>query len=225
MKCLPSKWEGIGCCVVFKAHTCDDMPLFEKIPLLRTWFLWLLGKVFRVPDWTTLHSFSPSHRRARPFSTRWAGLGCATSNHTEIYKWLIFMRASTSGVCQGIWKPQPLFSASLHQNVWVYLLTICRCFDISCWFTECLMTHPWSEVIFQWVKDWLLVLPWAILSHFLTDYMLHSSKIKKWQPRMSPISVSYAWSLWVRKESRTHMASSAATLLHDNVSTHLVRQK
>ena len=108
-------------------------------------------------------------------------LGCATIFHPAMYEWLIFMRASTSRVCRGIWKPQPLFSASLHQSVWVYLLTISWCFDISlliCLMNERLMTHLWSEAISQQAKDWLLLLPGAISSHFCTEYMLQSKKKK-----------------------------------------------
>lgn len=116
---------------------------------------------------------SPCHPRASPsFKSRAGVLRCATIIHPAMDKWLIFMRASTSGVCRGIWKPQPLFLASLHQSIWVYLLTICWCFDISlliCLLNERLMTHPWSEVISQWAKNWLLLLPWAIPSHFLTE--------------------------------------------------------
>ena len=123
-------------------------------------------------------------------------LGCATIFHPAVYEWLIFMRASTSGVCRGIWKPQPPFSASLHQSVWVYLLTISWCFDISlliCLMNERLMTHLQSEAISQQAKDWLLLLPGAISSHFCTEYMLQSPKKKKkkrWQYWMS-LSVSY----------------------------------
>lgn len=126
--------------------------------------------------------FSPSHPRASPsFKGRAGVLPWATISHPAMGK-LIFMRTSTIRVCRGIWRPQPLFLASLHQSVWVYLLTICWCFDISlliCLLNERLMTHSWSEVISPWAKNWLLLLPWAIPSHFLTEWMLHSRQNKE----------------------------------------------
>lgn len=118
-----------------------------------------------------------SPQKTRPFLMSCPSmLGCANILRPKRYKWLIFMRASTSGVCRGIWKPQPLFSASLHQSVWVCLLTISPCFDISlliCLLNECLMRHLWLEVIAQRAEDWLFLLPWAIRSHFLIEKMLH----------------------------------------------------
>lgn len=144
----------------------DGTSLFEKIALLWALFLWLPEKAFEMSN-------CPSHLKSRPFFTSWPGmLGCATIIDPEMYKWLIFMRTSTTGVYRGIWKPQPLFSASLHQSIWVYLLTISWCFDISlmiCLMNECLMTHLRSEVTSQWAKGWLLLLPWAIPAHFCTE--------------------------------------------------------
>ena len=138
-------------------------------------FLSLPEKAFQLLNWTVPPSILPTQN--------WPGmLGCATIFHPAVYEWLIFMRASTSGVCRGIWKPQPPFSASLHQSVWVYLLTISWCFDISlliCLMNERLMTHLQSEAISQQAKDWLLLLPGAISSHFCTEYMLQSQKKKK----------------------------------------------
>lgn len=117
---------------------------------------------------------------------------CASSgHHPAMGKWLIFMRTSTIRVYRGIWRPQTLFLASLHQSVWVYLLTICWCFDISlliCLLNERLMTHSWSEVIPPWAKNWLLLLPWAIPSHFLTEWMLHSRQNKE---DSSPICLQF----------------------------------
>lgn len=114
---------------------------------------------------------------------------CATGIHPKMHMWLIFIRASNRGSCRGIWKPQPLFSASFHQSVWVYLLTICWCFDISS--LICLNPHGTfmirSDIPMS--KDWLLLLPWACLI-FSQNKCYTQGKIKKWQPQMSAGSVS-----------------------------------
>lgn len=124
-------WEGL----LWENYSAQDMVF--PAPRKSLW----ATKLF------SLQSFLP-----KSFTSGAGMLGCITIIHPEIYKGLIFIRASTSGVCQGIWKPQPLFSASLHQSVWVYLLTICLCFDtflLICLMSECRMTHLWLKVISQ----------------------------------------------------------------------------
>ena len=157
-------------------------------------------------------------------------LGCATIFHPEMSEWLIFMRASTSGVCRGIWKQQPLFSASLHQSVWVYLLTISWCFDISlliCLMNERLMTHLRSEAISQQAKDWLLLLPGAISSHFCTEYMLQSQKKKK----VTVLNVSFcllclSLCRWDSKAEGSHSCIVVSfALQHVLLQSHEIRKK
>lgn len=119
----------------------------------------------------------------------------ATGIHPEMHTWLIFMRASTRGVCQGIWKPQPLFSASSHQSESIYsqfadVLTFPR------WFASCLMAHSWSEVISQWAKIGFSCCHGPSCIIFSLNKCCTQGNIKKWQPQMSAVSVSYAW-LWM----------------------------
>lgn len=93
--------------------------------------------------------------------------------HEGIYQWRLQRHMETTASVLRKFAPKRL-SLFTHNFLMFWQ------FSLICLMNECLMTHLQLEAISQQAKDWLLLLPGAISSHFCTEYMLKVKK-KRWQ--------------------------------------------